>query len=264
MDFITLQKGDINNLEGKEMAYAKISNKQDENIIARYVCANPLDFIDKFGEEEFNLVKNNIEKYIYQQKMCGKDIQNNNFPFYNAEIKVSEEDIKIASEDVLYVGELNNDEQCQITLMGATIIYANYYLKQKKSKSGILEEIFQYPISTKSNKEEIKEVYIDIDSNVITEYLQWNFLDPIMNNLKKENCKERNEIAKDFVRFFKESPFFEDAFVVANILNENPNKEIISLYFEKIIAMATKRYGDAEHHMKRINEISLKNNFYLS
>ena len=273
MVFIEFEKGNINNLEGRVLAYAKTNDPQipsEKLMLGFYGFANPVDFKEKFGEDVLEEYLNEVDKVIGKKSNIPNDFQ---IPFYTTAVPVSKGDIKLASEDVMNLGEFNDETNLAIALTSSIGIYMANYLKQKMSKAGMQKQGKQKP-GEEDTKEKIS--YLNISEDQRTFYIQKNHISPIMHSLETGENNLAIMKAQEFVRFCRKSPLVDDAYAIVSVLNnplknqnnkqnysrllkkDMPNQELMRLYFEKILAIVNERYSDAAIIRDKIKDIDNK------
>ena len=252
--FLQLENGDINNLQGKAIIYSKYHNSEDpiENILSVYYSANPVEFAEKFGFPEEKLEEMLKDKDDEFEERFGKK-SSIDIPLYAAQMDFSIEDIKIAQEDVLYAGEFGSKVKSQLAITGAVITYVVNYSKQRTQKSG-LEDL------DKENGTEIKieKTYNDIENGQRTDYIQKNYISPLMHSMEDGNFDNAKNIARDFLRFCgKDGPLTDDAYCLASIIHtkKKSKTQLLYVYFEKMLAITSERYKDAAKLRDKIKQM---------
>jgi hypothetical protein len=256
--FLQLEKGDIDNLEGKVIVYSKLLSDtpiSDEDFLGVYASSNPVDFKEKFGEsveEEISKHINKIKSEFLEEEISDKNI------FLAAPIPISPTDLKLASEDVVYVGEFPEVEQCQMVIMSSVQIYMANYDRQRLLKGG-----FSGVNESKSSESldkglENLETYFDIEPERKSGYIQEHYISPVMHAIENNDMPEAKTIAKDFVRFSTKSPLIDDAYGIAAVLNAKEfikEDRLLQFYFEKILAIVSERFREAAKIRDKINTI---------
>jgi len=261
--FLQLEKGDIDNLEGKVIVYSRIlsdTSISEENFLGVYASSNPVDFKEKFGEgveEEVSRHINQIKSKFLEEEISDKCI------FLAAPIPISPADLKLALEDVVYAGEFPEVEHCKMVILSSVQIYMANYEKQRRLKGGFLgaNEIKSpksLDKSLESDNLESQETYFDIEPEKKSSYIQENYIAPVMHAIENEDISGAKTIVGDFVRFSTKSPLIDDAYGIAAVLNAKAfikEDRLLHFYFEKILAIVSERFEEAAKIRDQINTI---------
>jgi hypothetical protein len=245
--FLQLEKGDINNLEGKVIIYSRLLSKpsdSEESFLGLYASCNPVDFKEKFGEGVEETVIEQIEEI---KSMYPKEEIGDNHIFLASPIEINKSELRLAQEDVVYAGEFLNFEQCKIILMNSVEIYMVNYDKQRVIKGG-LNGINESKNPGLDSMLQNLETYLDIESEKKQGYIQDNYIAPVMHSIEIQDFCAAKLLAQDFVRFSKKSPLIDDAYGIAAVLNSNEFSKrniLLQFYFEKVLAIVSERFEDA-------------------
>jgi hypothetical protein len=271
MAFIELKKGDINNLEGKVLAYAKIMDTPEEfsdTVIALYSTTNPVDFKERFSDIPLEDL-DDLEKIVGETRVNENNEKKDFNDFGDEHKKVYSlfcaifpttlEEMKIAQEDVLDLGEFDCPAQFKFAAMGAVQLYIANYDRQRRQKAGMSDNQKNEENKGYEEKENLA-TYSSIDTDM-TKYLQLNYIAPIMFEIETDNMTGAKKRAEDFLRFCDESPLLDDAYSMVAVLNSNKSQKRTNLlyaYFNKILAIVSERYIDAAKIRDEIKEMKNK------
>lgn len=273
---IELTKGNEKDLEGKVIVYAKLKTKdgndlrvlqkegdneypviiEDGHIFALYLATNPTDFKERTGASTtfFEEMSKKIEAMKEIAKNIGKEPKIT--PVYAAPIPIaSEVDLKLGSEDVLFVGEYSNPERCMQAVNKGSDIYLikfNDQLERKHELNGFQKEVEQEPSKPTYKDEEFK-------GTALRDYILPTFIAPMVTAQMRGDHKEFIKVKKEFIMFSAKAPFFTDVLDLCHAISESKktiNTEVTDTYLAKIIALHTEDYGAAAKIRDKIKGFS--------
>lgn len=265
---LEFKKGDPNSLKGRAIVYVKGSCEPDSGekckvcpryqnltdvVLAVYVSNNVTDYIEKMGLfEHGDKIKEAIEKQTREaEKQLGIKLKGK-IPFFVAPLPgVSEVDLLISEEDIIYAGEFTSCLNLQLAISGASSLYAANLEEQVKKK---------HKVEEKAEKPFVKKpTYKDFEGKSIREYITNNFVIPMVDTkLGYISDVDFEFVKNEFMRFSENSLFYSDVIELCEIIGSSQsviNTELTDAYINKLVAIHSEDYTVAGDMKKKIEGI---------
>ncbi len=256
---LNLEHGDLDDLEGRVIIYAcspaPLEEGGDEgvwHVVAMFFTTRPADFVDRFGVPEGGMEELDRQVEEAQENLDSGAVAV--VPIYGAQMEISETEIELADDDVVYAGEFLHAQMAQVGVQIAAQLYVLRYSEQILTRSGLIEEAQEQAQADQlSEPEEASDeplpTYQAVPRDEMADYFQSHYVAPIMLALEEEDMAQASTIARDFIRFCgPRGPITDDAYALAaavrSFICEKPTP-VLYKYFEKILAIANEQFEDA-------------------
>ncbi len=224
-----LVKGDPNNLAGEAIIYATVRGK----LISHEDPAAQEDFTEDMEDLEALLRKIVI---CFEEELDKQDTPDQLFPRYT---EGSEEDLETESADVVYAGDHSDQRKAELAMSGANLFYMSLYLSQQEMRK----------TCERGSYEDIAR------RGGLEAHMSLNFIDLIVKSIKSCDMEARKSAVGKFLKFCAESPMEKESLDLATLLlSDEPNEELLGLYYKLISAVALELDDRASYIRRLINQ----------
>lgn len=242
---ITLVKGNINNLEGKVIVYAKHANIEIPNMA---VCASDdKEHLSETGQIHLELAETLLRLAKENAENVGENVGENMdmkmaYGGYAA-VQIDnfrEDQIKDRIEDVLYCGKWTRPAFVMGSIENGLSLYFMKYFEQEKINKKLSREVEKQSL--------IEDKVLKIDSEGNNRNIQ-TYLGSLMDANRNGEEREFNALRNNFMRYYDNSSIAKYAGELCDLLKvgkgKNADNGIVHLHIQKISAIVSENYESA-------------------
>lgn len=273
---IKLVKGNIDYLEGKVVAYAKLkkgvmrfipqtsesepefgsqpefNSKEDSNfpvsnLVSYYGSTDILEVIEKInpgiGNKEEIIA--NLERIIKESMPLPSGVRPLAVSMAHYE---SEEKLLKESSDIVYAGDWENPIGCIQAANVGIQIYSNRFLEQLSSRSELIQ----------TDKPKLR--VLDIQEGKLGVSIERDYIGKILDAARRQESLHLVQLRKELIHASQKTPFYHDVVKMCSLINTTSptNIKLVEAYIGKIKAIESQDFEEAARYRDHIRNAESK------